>query len=143
MGLFDALSGETLTWRPFGDGDAVAAGEPESRPTQSFYRLEKSLGEQPVGWNGFLITVAAGGAVGGVLGGTLWEEDWLFDSGDLVFVGAILGIAASIPVGILVSQLVKVEKWAPVDVRGSGPRLELRPLPSGRFGLGVSLPTGR
>lgn len=144
VGTLNAAEGDSLVVLPDGRTEPVVLRRREVR------RVEVSQGEVPRGRTA-LRNGAVAGAVGAVVGGSLFaltyeeDEDDIgslidFSRGDVAVIGAVFtgGVAAA--GGVLVGLLHRRERWAPVSLpEGATPSVAVRGDGGVRVGMTVKL----
>lgn len=122
-------------------------------PRRDITGMETSLGRHRSFLRNFSIGVGATAAAGGLLGALTWSE--CTETGFLACMmhpdsrmgafglGALVGGALGVPIGLIAGAAVKTERWAPMAVPGAAPeRVSVRPLLGPRPGVVVSIAFG-
>ena len=136
-------------------GDSVlillrAGSEVVQIPEDHIQRICVHLGERRLTWMGFGIGGASGALFGGAIGFALGDDPpflssdgdpFPFSAEDKAAIGAVFGGLVVGGIGALVGHGMWTGRWEEVGVPPVRPSLQVAP--SGRLGLGLTIPVGR
>lgn len=107
--------------------------------------LERSRGPGTRFWKHFGLSMAAAGALGGLISAATWSECddcWIYPQSRVEAFGwgFLAGGAIGVPIGVIVGAAVKVERWELVPLEFPGTEAHVPHAGARRFALSVSLP---